>query len=212
MSSSVSSRTRLAATAATGVAALLLAGCGSTSTGSGGSDASPGASGQHASGQRSSGQDMDASMDMGGAQRPSDAASMICGPEIEAAVKRTFQTSTQPAGTSSWSPKDRLFSCAWQVPGATVDMSVQDALSEQPGRAYFDRLRSGLPGVTAIKGLEGFGFPAFSTSSGNVVFLKDGKTLRVDATSVPRSALPTGFGREDVAYSIAAAVIACWSE
>jgi hypothetical protein len=45
-----------------------------------------------------------------------------------------------------------------------------------------------------------------------VVFLKDHKTLWVDATRVAASDLPEGTNRQDAAYGVAAAVIACWTE
>lgn len=152
-----------------------------------------------------------ADMDMGSSAAPSDPASMICGLEIQDAVKRTFAMSSQPTGADSWSRSKRMFSCDWSVRGGTLAMSVQDALDENTGRTYFDKLKSRLDG-TKINGMESFGFPAFQTSGGDVVFLKDGKTLQVDATRLPAASLPKGFARGEVAYSVASAVIACWSE
>jgi hypothetical protein len=60
--------------------------------------------------------------------------------------------------------------------------------------------------------MDNLGFPAVSTRAGDVVFLKDGKTLHVDATRLPDASLPRSFSRSEVAYSVAAAVIACWKE
>jgi hypothetical protein len=60
--------------------------------------------------------------------------------------------------------------------------------------------------------MAGFGFPSFETPRGDVVFLKDHKTLWVDATRLARSDLPDGATRAHVAYGVAAAVIACWTE
>jgi hypothetical protein len=136
---------------------------------------------------------------------------MICGAEIRDAVKRTFAMTAGPTGTDTWSASRRVFSCGWSVPHGTLAMSVQDSLSEKTGRAYFDRLRSRLSG-TRVGGMESFGFPAFRTATGDVVFLKDGKTLQVDATHLSSAALPSGFSRGETAYSVASAVIACWTE
>ena len=44
-----------------------------------------------------------------------------------------------------------------------------------------------------------------------MVFRKDHKTLWVDAGRLSRGGLPTGMSRTDVAYGVAAAVVACWS-
>ncbi|MGI9158018.1 MAG: hypothetical protein ACR2FG_15535 [Marmoricola sp.] len=190
----------LLGTAAT--VALLATGCGSR----GATGAQPDTS-DHAS---ASAKDM--SMNMGTGDRPSDPAKMICGAEIQDAVRRTFALSGNPSSVHSWSKSDRVYSCTYRLPHGKLAMSVQDSLDEKSGRAYFDALRKRLPGARVISGMESYGFPAFETSDGNVVFLKDGKTLRVDATSLPSAALPKGFSREEAAFSVASAVIACWSE
>ena len=91
-------------------------------------------------------------------------------------------------------------------------MTVQDATVQKEGRAYFADLRASLPGAKRLTGVEGFGFPSFETPDGDVVFLKDGKTLHVDASSLPSGALPAGYTRPEAAYSIASSVIACWTE
>lgn len=135
---------------------------------------------------------------------------MICGPEIQGAVKRTFALSSEPSSAKDWS--NRLFSCDYQVPGGQLHLTVKDLSKALSGRAYFDTLRSQLAPVTRIVGMESFGFPAFETASGNVVFIKDHKTLRVDASKLPADALPDGFTRAETAYSVASAVVACWSE
>ena len=69
-----------------------------------------------------------------------------------------------------------------------------------------------LPRPRTIHGLADLGFPAFETAHGDAVFIKDHKTLWVDASRLADSDLPRGRSREDVAYGVAAAVIACWTE
>ena len=143
--------------------------------------------------------------------RPSQTASMVCGEEIQAAVVRTFALHSTPAHSSTWS--DHLFRCAYRLPGnGTLLLSVKDLDSEPAGRAYFDHLRATLPAPQRIKGIAAFGFPALQTRHGDVVFIKDHKTLWVDASRVPTTDLPPGFTRTGVAYGVASAVIACWTE
>jgi hypothetical protein len=141
---------------------------------------------------------------------PSASARMICGTEIRHAVERTFALSAPPPAASTWT--HRMFGCTYDLPNGSLRLTVDDATDPNVGRGYFTGLRSQLTGSATIQGAEALGFPAFETPDGNVVFLKDGKTLRVDASSVPRQALPTGFSREEAAYGIAAAIIACWKE
>ncbi len=182
--------------------ALLATGCGS----SGGGESSSGATAT----QQMSGMDMN--MDMGSGRRPSQPARMICSDEIRDAVKRAFHLTTAPATTHTWERSSRTFGCTYAVPDGALRLSVQDALDPGTGRRHFDDLQGSLAGATRIRGLESFGLPSFETRGGDVVFLRDGKTLRVDATTLPATALPPGTRREDVAYTVAAAVVACWTE
>jgi hypothetical protein len=141
---------------------------------------------------------------------PSAAARMVCSDEIHMAVTRTFGLSTLAAGRSSW--QGGLFTCTYRLPTGPLTLSVKDSLVASSGRAYFNALRAfdGTPRL--LTGLEAFGLPSYETADGRVVFLKDGKTLAVDAGSLPKVAGPDGQSRTDVAYAVAADVIGCWSE
>jgi hypothetical protein len=145
-----------------------------------------------------------------GSGRPSASASMICGAEIRDGVRRVFQLPKSPMGLHSWS--HRTYRCTYPLAHGDLRMTVKDLDSAGPGRAWFDRLRGRLAGASPIAGLASFGFPAFESPQGDVVFLKDHKTLWVDATRVPAADLPQGTNRQDAAYGVAAAVIACWTE
>ncbi|QNN51752.1 hypothetical protein [Nocardioides mesophilus] len=142
--------------------------------------------------------------------RPSESAQMICSGETRDAVVRTFQLSDPPASSSTWS--HQVFSCTYQLPEGDLKLSVHDATDEASGTTYFAQTRAEFDDADSIDGMQNFGLPAFQTTDGVVVFLKDGKTLRVDATGLSASAFPPGFSAEQSAYSVAAAVIACWSE
>jgi hypothetical protein len=145
--------------------------------------------------------------------KPSGTATMVCREdEVRDAVRRTFGMSRQPPRTERWSPEDRLLSCTYALPGGPFVVTVQDATDAKAGKAWFDRLRTQLPGAHRITGMENFGFPAYETAAGDVLFLKDGKTLHVDATRLRSASLPDGYDREGAAYSVASAVIGCWTE
>jgi len=141
---------------------------------------------------------------------PSEAAAMICTDEIAEAVRRSFALDTVPERHDTWEPPH--YQCDYHVGGSRLHVSVHDAEAAAAGRAYFRDTRGGLPGVTTIKGVKSFGFPAFESRDGLVGMMKDGKTLLVDAQEVPAGDLPRGFTRTEVAYSVAAAVMGCWTE
>ena len=151
-------------------------------------------------------------MDMSDMNRPSEPAAMICSDETRDAVRRTFALSSPPHSTDSWHKQQMLYSCLYDVRGSRLTLSVYDAMDAAAGRSHFDRLRSQLPGAHALRGVQALGFPSYQSASGHVVFLKDGRTLDVDASGLPVSALPKGFSRTEAAYGVASAVIACWTE
>lgn len=140
---------------------------------------------------------------------PSAAAAMICSNDTRGAVRRTFELSAEPTSTKSWSQK--TFRCVYRLPGGELKLAVKDLSNLRAGHTYFERASASLPGSRAIHGLQALGHPAFETATGQVGFLKDGKTLLVDASGVPAQDLPRGIGRTTAAYGVAAAVIACWS-
>lgn len=146
---------------------------------------------------------------MSGAQ-PSGTASMICGPEIREAVAHTVGIDRAPRGRRSWA--DPRFRCRYLLTAGELRLSVEDLDAAAAGRDYFDRLRARVPDATGIGGLQNLGFPSFESTHGDVVFLKDHKTLWVDASRLDPARLPDGMSRQDVAYGVAAAVIACWTE
>lgn len=143
---------------------------------------------------------------------PSAAAAMICSLEIAQAIQGAFALPNVPTATDGW--HDRAYTCTYQLPAGHLALSVQDLDREPAGRDWFDALSQRLDRARPITGLQSLGFPAVETpgSVGSVAFLKDHKTLWVDAGDVAATDLPPGFNRTAGAYSIAAHVIACWEE
>lgn len=143
---------------------------------------------------------------------PSDAAAMICSLEIAEAVRSAFALPEVPQARDAW--VDRTYRCTYRLPHSSLTLRVKDLDRAAPGRAWFDRLSGRLDGATPIKGLQALGFPAVETPGpvGSVAFLKDHKTLWVDASRVSVRDLPAGFSRTGTAYNVASHVIACWME
>jgi hypothetical protein len=161
----------------------------------------------------SQGMRMSPGMDMRDAARqagPSRAARMICSREIRGDISRKLAVGTVAPGTVTWD--NMLYSCSYQLGEGPLVLSVQDSPNDAIGRAYFERTRQGAEKAQPLHGLLSLGLPSYETPDGSVVFLKDGKTLTVDATKLQDSIGPSHLSRSDLAYAVAAAVVACWSE
>lgn len=142
---------------------------------------------------------------------PSMTATMVCGGEIRGDVAKALESGSVPAGTSTWSA-GRQYVCTFATAAGPLVLAVNDATSIARGVDYYGQEKARLAPTQRLIGLASFGLPAFETTRGVVAFLKDGKTLKVDATSLRPDHLPSGQTRLDVAYAVAADVIGCWSE
>ncbi len=147
--------------------------------------------------------------DMSGRSGPSASARMICSPEIRSDVAKTLAMTATPPVKATWAHE--VYTCRYALPSGPLVLTVKDLPDAASGRTYFDGLRHRLGRTQSLSGLSGLGLPAFETRGGNVAFLKDGKTLLVDASRLPVSAGPQHQSRTDIAYQIATDVLACWS-
>lgn len=142
------------------------------------------------------------------AREPSAAAEMICSGQVVTSAAAILGIDGTVTPSSTWDAP--LYTCTFDVDGAPVVLTVHDTTDPAAGRAHFDELQASL-GAHEIEGLLDLGLPSFSTGDGIVGFLRDGKTLVVDAT-----ALPDGFdhgsrNRDGAAYAMASAVLVCWT-
>ncbi|WP_206445880.1 hypothetical protein [Agrococcus sp. KRD186] len=147
--------------------------------------------------------------EMTDAQGASEAARMICDGQVVTSAAQIFDLEPSAVPSSSWDSP--MFTCTYDVDGAPVVLTVHDVTDAAAGQEHFDALQQQL-GAEDIEGMLGLGLPSFSTGDGVVAFLRDGKTLTVDAT-----ALPDGFGngtstQDEAAYQMASAVLTCWVE
>lgn len=141
--------------------------------------------------------------------RPSAAARMICGAETRRNVADLLGLPEPPVPSASWS--GQKYTCVYHVAaGTTLVLAVQESPGVSAAHEYFSELRRSLGGAQPLTGMAGLGLPAYQTGDGVVVFLKDADTLVVDARTLPGRLGPTHDSRNDVAYSLATDVIACW--
>lgn len=142
---------------------------------------------------------------------PSEVATMICGGQVGEDVGRIMGVEGELEPTSTW--EEPVFTCTFDLPEGPIVLRVHDATDEQAGQAYFEGLQAGDRQAEPLRGLLGLGLPAFTTDRGTAVFIREGKTLEVDATGLPRGPVSaTGDqDRRDVAYEVASSVLACWT-
>lgn len=142
---------------------------------------------------------------------PSAAAQMICAGQVVTAVTNVLGLGSEVSPSSSW--EKPMFTCTYEIDGKPLVLSVHDATNQAQGDEYFVGLQNSTDNAATIEGTLGLGMQSFSTGEGIVAFMRDGKTLLVDAT-----ALPTGLGADktttqsQAAYAIATAVLLCWVE
>ena len=142
---------------------------------------------------------------------PSVAAQMICAGQVVTAVANVLGLGSEVSPSSSW--EKPMFTCTYEIDGQPLVLSVHDATNQAEGEEYFVALQSSMDNAATMEGTLGLGMRSFSTGEGIVAFMRDGKTLLVDAT-----ALPAGLGADktttqsQAAYAIATAVLVCWVE
>lgn len=192
------------------IASLLMTGCTATATET---LESPGAGTSHVmpDGTAMSGSEHEGHAELQNEDGPSEAAQMICAGQVVTAVAGVLELESEVAPSSSW--EKPTFTCTYEVDGNPLVLSVHDATNEAEGHEHFTALQKNLGNAESIDGMAGLGMPSFSNGEGIVAFVRDGKTLLVDAT-----ALPSGLGadrtttRSEAAYALASAILVCWVE
>jgi hypothetical protein len=201
----------------TGLAGLILASAlGLTGCAGVGAAASPPDSSMDEGASHSEGEHVGMSDDAMAGQEPSAAAAMICSTEIRDAVAAVLSLPEPVAGEDSY--QHGHYVCRYPLEGGPLELSVHEAADAAGAQAYADSIRAGYGMTEDIEGLANLGFPAYRSTEGAVVFVKDGMVLVVDAREVTvpgRSDGSDGSGapsRADAAYQIATNVLACWKE
>jgi hypothetical protein len=140
---------------------------------------------------------------------PSQSARMICSDEIRTAAAAVVVPAKVPAGAATWA--NHLYTCTYRPSVGPLVLSVKESPNVAAARDYFAAQQQHLAPTKPIRGLAGLGLPAYETTTGTVVFLKDNKTLQVDATHLPTAIGPHHLSRTDTAYEIATDVLGCWT-
>lgn len=211
----MNTRSRLVATAvATAVATLLMTGCASTAPQT---PAGPSAESAHVmpDGTVMSGSEHEEHEDHEAAHEnehgPSAAAEMICAGQVVTAVANILGLESEVSPSSSW--EKPMFTCTYEIDGRPLVLSVHDAADEAEGEEHFAVVQNSVDDAAPIEGSLSLGMRSFSTGEGIVAFMRDGKTLMVDATALPAElGVDDSTTRSQAAYAIATAVLICWVE
>jgi hypothetical protein len=143
------------------------------------------------------------------ADRPSASALMVCSKEIRDDVATLLDLRRSPTTTTRWA--DHVYTCTYHLRQGPLMLSVREDGDVSAARAYFNGLRARLGTTHTLSAAQGLGLPAYETDDGSTVFLKDNKTLHVDASHL---ASPLGSSRRtpaDLAYTIATDIMGCWA-
>lgn len=140
---------------------------------------------------------------------PSPAAQMICDGQVVEAVATIVGNHSPLIPAARWA--EPVFSCTFDIDGRPLVLSVHDATDVAVGEDHFASLLTTYVDAENIDGMLGLGLPSFATPNGVVAFLRDGKSLVVDASALSPELGPNGTRtREQVAYALASSVLVCW--
>jgi hypothetical protein len=140
---------------------------------------------------------------------PSQSARMVCSDEIRKDVATLLALPATPTATSTWT--NHVYTCTYALADGPLVLSVTESGTIPAARAHFTSLQKRVGTSQPIRGLDNLGLPAFETPNGTVAFVKDDKTLQVDATGLPQHIGTPNFDRAHLAYTIATDVLGCWN-
>ena len=137
---------------------------------------------------------------------PSAAALMICARETRESIATVLNLRVTPTPTGRWN--EPTYTCTYDLPQGRLVLSVRESVTHGAATRYADQVRRRMPGARPLAGLTDL---AYGSPDGTVVLVKDGDTLRVDATGMPAQFGPEGQKRTDFAYEISSDILGCWT-
>jgi hypothetical protein len=138
---------------------------------------------------------------------PSKSARMICQKEARAEIAASVGVKETSVTAGTWVKPQHLYSCTYVYSKGKITLSVKEMSSEAETTAYFDSVKNKY-GLT--QQLQGLGQGAWILKNNDVVVRKDYKVLLVDVHAIPANFAPS-MTRSDVAVNIAVAIMGCWT-
>jgi len=139
-----------------------------------------------------------------GAQ-PTASAQMVCGPEGQTAVNAAFNLTGLVVTMPTW--VDHLYSCTYQYPSGSFDLSVKELPTIAATVDYFASTKAKLTGAQQLA----LGQDGFISSDGTSVVRKDNKVLVVDVSKLPAQFGAPPLSRTVASENIAVTLLGCWT-
>ncbi len=131
---------------------------------------------------------------------------MVCAPEAQTELASDLGVTPTQVTPPTWT--DHTYRCTYVYSNGSFTLQVKELDSAALTAGYFNALAALLgrqPGRLALAA------GAFITSNGSVVARKDWKVLLVDVSKVPAQFGSPPQVPKDVAISVAATILSCWS-
>jgi hypothetical protein len=168
-------------------AALALAGCGSSSSSSSPTTKATTTAGHPAG------------------NAPSESSKMVCSTAARTDIAASLGV-TAVVSTPTWI--NHVYSCKYTYPNGFITLTVKESDSAAQTTADYNAFAASLgrrPDAVS------FGDGAFITTNGSVIVRKDYKVLDIDVSKIPLKFGAPPQDRSNVALSIAAVVMSCWT-
>lgn len=140
------------------------------------------------------------------AATPSVSTRMICEPEAQKDLSATIGVATIKTPAPTWLM--HTYTCAYVYTDGQFTLSVKQLPNAVDTRGYFAALGDRLKRRVVLTGL---GQGAVTTADGSVIVQKDDKVLLVDVSRLPVRFGAPSDSRANVAISIAATIMGCWT-
>ena len=138
---------------------------------------------------------------------PSASARMVCAAEGKQEIAGSVGIDTTRPVAGQW--RNHVYSCDYMYgSGRAMTLSVKELSNASETTAYFNMLGARLGRRRALQGL---GQGAFQTRNGSTVVRKDYRVLLVDDSRLPAQFGKPSSPRADVALSVAATIMGCWT-
>jgi hypothetical protein len=136
---------------------------------------------------------------------PSASSRMICSTEAQTDIAASLGIKAK-VSAPAWA--DHVYSCDYNYPAGTIALSVKELDNAAETTKFYSALATKLgrrPDIVS------FGEGAFITTNGSVIVRKDFKVLDIDVSKIPQKFGVPPQDRSNVALSIAATVMSCWT-
>jgi hypothetical protein len=130
---------------------------------------------------------------------------MVCSIEAQRDIAASLGVMAK-VGTPTW--VDDVYACKYVYPDGVLTLSVKELSNAAQTTAAYTAFATRLgrrPDIVS------FGQGAFITTNGSVIVRKDFKVLDVDVSQLPQKFGRPLQDRSNVALSVAATVMSCWT-